>query len=1258
MPLRPPASLEEARAAFRNLDQRLTGLEATQIASVALDSLIARPDGIVAGDPRGQLAVTDKHGAWVNLESGADGYALVADSSVLRGAKWAGITLANLFGVTISEPLADNDVLAYDTAADSWINQTAAEAGLAATVHTHDHTTDLTEVGTNTHAQLDSLAKLLQGTFLESFDALVVEDGGAVKVTLEQADGGDLTMVFSDGHTVLDCTPILSIPLTEGVDFSNPQRNYVYILQSAKILAVSLTGWPDPEHIKIGLFFIQTATEVAARGALVNQNWNDHAADTAGADVGQGHLTHITERTRRLGAVWLNGCEGVATQDGNDLWVSIASGEVSQLHPHTFAALDSDTAGAGDDILVVNDPDAKYVVISSLNEITKLSDGSAIGNNKYIKIVCWAVANKSGTLSPIMANVPSGQYNTAADAIIDVEGYANFTMPPEFKLESTTGFLVVAFVCKHTATAMQIDTTIDQRGNTSSTATGAGTGGGDVTAAAVLADNAICVGDGGAKGIQDRTASIADNGVMLVPGIGDGGLTNYDLKVGNVADYGMIQFGNALIGRTSYNVGAIDLDGAILIRNISGPVSGEIEVIITESSGNDCRFAIPRSAVGNATYNPRSMLLAGPAPADTDFVKVSYWQTQGIFHNLACDTAASGSDLGVQNDLEVEGDIYTDSIKESTSGAGITLGNDVYVGGDLQVGFNSVRGVTHLQMSGGSEIQDFYGNPNIKFFGFTQNAVNYFYITNAFAGVSPSLVAAGGDANIDLVLGSKGTGKVKSGDDFDVTGDITLTGTVDGRDIAADGIVLDTAILDGDITGNGLMIRTAAGSYTNRLIAVADAKLTVSNADGTAGNPTLGFGSVALADLSDGGTIVTADANLTDDALLRGKGGALGAQTSPASLTDAGVMAGITQLTAGAIVLGTTIKGLPAVGFVKFGDAIDCNGKTIFDGTRDYIVVADGLSVSDKLGVGLNPVPFAAIATNPSGPSIYFGVFGGVTYTGTNASAYGLLFPAVHSQANPSTNQSVWGVETSATNAGVAAATKNMKSYGTRLQAINTGAQDQATANAYAYGLYIDDSRAGSGANTAGNFYGYGLFIEDTTAPAGTPTSNEEWCALFEGPVQINDDQPFILGGSATVKGDTHLVYDSAGTTLDFFLSGTEEMNIGVGVVNIVNELNLGGDLNHDGSNIGFFASAPVAQAAAYTQTYATADRTLGAYTADDESGAYTGIDNAQGGTPYAQLTDLNALRVAYENLRALNEDTAQMLNALVDDMQAYALVQ
>ncbi len=161
---------------------------------------------------------------------------------------------------------------------------------------------------------------------------------------------------------------------------------------------------------------------------------------------------------------------------------------------------------------------------------------------------------------------------------------------------------------------------------------------------------------------------------------GTGGITDFDIEIGDTdgtPTYGIIHVGDAIMGRTSYNVGNIDLDGAMLYRNNGGPVTGQVEHIFTEATGNTCRFALPKSGVGNATYNPRSMLIAGPAPADTDFVTVGYWQTNNsIFDNLACDTAGAGADLGVQNDLEVEGDIFTDSIKESTSAAGITFAND------------------------------------------------------------------------------------------------------------------------------------------------------------------------------------------------------------------------------------------------------------------------------------------------------------------------------------------------------------------------------------------------------------------------------------------------------------------------------------------------------------------------------------------------------------------------------------------------------
>lgn len=121
---------------------------------------------------------------------------------------------------------------------------------------------------------------------------------------------------------------------------------------------------------------------------------------------------------------------------------------------------------------------------------------------------------------------------------------------------------------------------------------------------------------------------------------------------------------------------------------------------------------------------------------------------------------------------------------------------------------------------------------------------------------------------------------------------------------------------------------------------------------------------------------------------------------------------------------------------------------------------------------------------------------------------------------------------------------------------------------------------------------------------------------------------------------------------------GLELASKGSGVVKLSGPVNITGALDHDGTTIGFFGVTPVSRPAAYTQTYFTADHTLSAYTSDPESSVYTGQDNAQAGTVYAKVADLNALRTAYENLRAFTEDLAQMVNAAVDDLQALGLLQ
>ena len=157
-----------------------------------------------------------------------------------------------------------------------------------------------------------------------------------------------------------------------------------------------------------------------------------------------------------------------------------------------------------------------------------------------------------------------------------------------------------------------------------------------------------------------------------------GSLLAADLIIGNgglftPGQYGALSIGSSWIGKTSFNSGSLDLDGTLVIWNTFDPPTSKMEFAFLEGGTNQIRFALATSGVGNATYNARSMLIAGPAVFDDTIVTVGYWQSQGIFDNLVCDTSGDGADLGVQNDLEVEGDIFTDSIKESTTAAGVTI---------------------------------------------------------------------------------------------------------------------------------------------------------------------------------------------------------------------------------------------------------------------------------------------------------------------------------------------------------------------------------------------------------------------------------------------------------------------------------------------------------------------------------------------------------------------------------------------------------
>jgi hypothetical protein len=339
----------------------------------------------------------------------------------------------------------------------------------------------------NTDSKLDQVGdarayEFFQGTFAESFNALVTSDGTTVTMSLEQSGGGDLTMTFSDGLSTLDCTPAATIALTAGSDTA-PTENFVYVLQSTKALTVSTSDWPNgSEHIKVAYFLVPSATFVQNNGTYINQNWNDHRAGTDG----QGHMSHMAERIRRDGAYYQSGIGGGGTTDyvtittnvgtPDNVTVQVNAGVIFQMHRHAYTAKDT---SSGDMILVVNDNATAYDDITDLNTQLTDADGDSM-SGKYFNLVLWGVANKGGEYGPLMLNLPTGSYNVQSDATGDVDGFDVFTIPAAFDTESSTGFLIARITLRHQAasggTWTHVQTT-DLRGTSPQVAAAGGTSG-------------------------------------------------------------------------------------------------------------------------------------------------------------------------------------------------------------------------------------------------------------------------------------------------------------------------------------------------------------------------------------------------------------------------------------------------------------------------------------------------------------------------------------------------------------------------------------------------------------------------------------------------------------------------------------------------------------------------------------------------------------------------------------------------------------
>jgi hypothetical protein len=321
----------------------------------------------------------------------------------------------------------------------------------------------------------DTVQNFWNGCFRESFDFTVDSALGVVTGSLEPSNGhDDMTMMFSDGFTMLDTSPAATIVLTPGTD-SVPVTNYVYIPKSTKVLTVSTSDWPTTvEHIKVSTVVLRSAATTETDGALRNQNWNDHVQSTTSD---QGHLSHVTEKLRQFQAQWFSGTEATMTIDTvpipDTVNIAVTSGVVYQLHRQAFPAIDT---AVGGDLHIVNNFANPFVTVTDLNTQTLDANGVTL-NNRAFAFVLWGIANKTGQASHLMVNLPSGSYayNSLDLAESDPFNFSVYNIPSQF---NGTGFLIARFIMRYKNDEWELYSTEDLRGTVPNISAGGGAGGG------------------------------------------------------------------------------------------------------------------------------------------------------------------------------------------------------------------------------------------------------------------------------------------------------------------------------------------------------------------------------------------------------------------------------------------------------------------------------------------------------------------------------------------------------------------------------------------------------------------------------------------------------------------------------------------------------------------------------------------------------------------------------------------------------------
>ncbi len=588
------------------------------------------------------------------------------------------------------------------------------------------------------------------GIFWEYMEFNVTSSGTVVTGSLEPlVSPGDLTMMFSDGLTILDTDPPKTIILTHGTD-KVPVLNYVYIPQSTKVLTVNTTDWPSTvEHIKVAAVLLKSAATTATEGPLKNHNWNDEIYHSV---IKQGHLSHITENLREREAKWKSGTEGslsiVGASTPDDVYVAVTSGVISQLHRHTFPAFDT---SATDIIHVPNHFTTPFLTTSNLNVLLNDALGNTL-NNRSFSFVLWGVINSGGNVSQLMLNLPIGSYASGfpESAEADANHYAVYTHPPEFQ---GVAFLIARFIMTYFNDVWTLYSTEPLTGSIPNISAGGGAGG--IGAITYL-------------GLTD-TESTYISQALKIPQVNAGetaleftdspSFLNVDvtgtLTVDTINASGNVNFTGLGPDDTEDHLLAIDdVTGLITKRSVASIIAGvsdvtfgtaQYEIPYTNSALDDFDYNTYFAFTGSALNVPTSITISTGAGA----AKFTMLNNGGVI------TIAPASVFATGYDLNIDGG-------KSTSVTGTHHGGNLILSGGEQSGVGGGLGGA-VYLIGGSSNSDDGGSihlvPGEMSSPTTESAVIYLGSTsNANENITLKAVSSG--ANADLYLQTQGTGVI------------------------------------------------------------------------------------------------------------------------------------------------------------------------------------------------------------------------------------------------------------------------------------------------------------------------------------------------------------------------------------------------------------------------------------------------------------------------------------------------------------------